>query len=41
MAAVLYAALAKGDCDMVFDVCRNGGYKSKYMDESVIYKMTR
>eukprot|EP00035_Acanthoeca_spectabilis_P038584 m.54440 g.54440 ORF g.54440 m.54440 type:complete len:515 (+) comp9197_c0_seq2:573-2117(+) len=41
LTAVLYVALSRGDRSMVFDICRNGGYKSKYMDEDVIYKMTR
>eukprot|EP00038_Savillea_parva_P029166 m.69256 g.69256 ORF g.69256 m.69256 type:complete len:569 (+) comp8570_c0_seq1:221-1927(+) len=41
LTAVLYVALARGDRDMIFNVCRNGGYKSKYMDEDVIYKMTQ
>eukprot|EP00037_Helgoeca_nana_P027027 m.307307 g.307307 ORF g.307307 m.307307 type:complete len:567 (+) comp27380_c0_seq1:3594-5294(+) len=39
--AVLYVALARHDRHMIFDICRNGGYKSKLMDEDVIYKMTR
>jgi len=41
LSAVLYIALAREDREMVFDICRNGGYKSKYMDEDIIYKMTK
>lgn len=38
---VLYAALARGDKDMIVDLCRNGGYKSLYFNEDVIYKLCR
>eukprot|EP00947_MAST-08B_sp_MAST-8B-sp1_P002690 g2690.t1 len=38
---VLYAALRRGDREMIFDLCENGGYKSKHMDQDVIYKLCR
>lgn len=41
MACVIYAALARGDRGMIVDVARNGGYKSKYFNQDVIWKLMR
>lgn len=39
-ACLLYAALARKDEKMIFDLCEVGGYKSKYGDKEVLWKLT-
>jgi predicted unusual protein kinase regulating ubiquinone biosynthesis (AarF/ABC1/UbiB family) len=36
---MLYAALGRGDEQMLFDMCDIGGYKSKYSDKAVLMKL--
>lgn len=38
-ACVLFAALARGDKDMLFEIADVGGFKSKYGDKDVLYKL--
>lgn len=39
-ACLLYAAIARKDEQMIFDLCEVGGYKSKYGDKEVLMKLT-
>lgn len=41
IACVMYAALARGDHNMLVDVSINGGYKSRHMNPDVCVKMVR
>ena len=38
-ACVLYAALARGDKEILCDMCDIGGYRSKYGNKEVLYKL--
>ncbi len=38
-ACLLYAAIARKDEQMLFDICEIGGYKSKYGDKEVLMKL--
>ncbi len=38
-ACLLYAAIARKDEEMLFDICDIGGYKSKYGDKEVLMKL--
>jgi len=38
---LMYAALARGDEDMIYDIAIAGGYKSKHMRKDIIMKLTR
>jgi aarF domain-containing kinase len=40
-ACLLYAALARNDSRMLFDMCDVGGYKSKYGNKQVVMKLIR
>ena len=40
-ACVLFAALGRNDKRMLFDICSVGGFKSKYGDKDVLYKLTQ
>eukprot|EP00939_MAST-03C_sp_MAST-3C-sp1_P001451 g1451.t1 len=41
LCCVLYAALARGDEQMLYDIAISGGYKSKHMNREVIMKLIR
>jgi len=40
-ACIMYAALARGDADMLYNIAVAGGYKSKHMNKEVIVKLLR